>query len=338
MMLDTLRRHVELAFDPFARLRQAKWFHALRVGIAVLASIGLTTGLSLPHGDWATITVLVVIGGFQHHGNIRTRGIERAKGTILGAFIGLLLVTQQHYLSAPVVTYLLLAVICGYCAYHAIGSGGYVALLAGVTIVIAAGHGTNDVAEGIWRTINVLIGTLIALLLSMAFPSYAFHAWRSRLSHLLRQGGDLIVALEDFDVAAPNPDGRIGKLNGWLMQLRSLMASAAKESAISIRAFEDVQHCVRMSVCLLEVIVALRRKRAGICPDPMGLASSACRVIREQFELLADVLDGQRPSVIIESIPAAIPDSDDAATVIFNQLAEELVVLRKRLHPILCQR
>ncbi|WP_441622096.1 hypothetical protein [Cupriavidus sp. 2TAF22] len=57
--MDTLRRHIGRILDPFGHLRQAKSFHALRVGLAVLASIGLTTGLKLPHGDWATITVLV---------------------------------------------------------------------------------------------------------------------------------------------------------------------------------------------------------------------------------------------------------------------------------------
>ena len=44
--------------------------HAVRVSLGLLASILLTTGIHLPHGEWASVTMLVVIGGLQHHGNI----------------------------------------------------------------------------------------------------------------------------------------------------------------------------------------------------------------------------------------------------------------------------
>ncbi|MGO4328955.1 FUSC family protein [Cupriavidus sp. M-11] len=337
--MDTLRRHIGRILDPFGHLRQAKSFHALRVGLAVLASIGLTTGLKLPHGDWATITVLVVIGGFQHHGNIRTRGIERAKGTLLGAFIGLLLVAQQHYLSTPGVTYLLLAATCAYCAYHAIGTGGYVALLAGVTIVIAAGHGTNDLSEGLWRTINVLIGTTIALLLSIALPSYALHAWKLQLGQLLRQGGYLVATVGGDEVGHADLKRCTSRLNVELIQLRSLMASAAKECSMRASAFEDVQHSLRMCVCLLEVLASFPKQNFGTYPcDPFVSHSSPGGRLRTQFERLADDLNHEQPLAQDGTNLEAAATLNNASTVIFIQLADELVTLRSRLHPILWQR
>ena len=63
--------------DSNRRFRQAGLFHATRVALALQVSIALTTGIRIPHGEWATITVLVVIGGIQHHGNIRRRAAER---------------------------------------------------------------------------------------------------------------------------------------------------------------------------------------------------------------------------------------------------------------------
>ena len=48
-------------------------------------SIALSTGLNVPHGEWSTITVLIVVGGLQHHGNIRKKAAERALGTSIGA-------------------------------------------------------------------------------------------------------------------------------------------------------------------------------------------------------------------------------------------------------------
>ncbi len=64
---------------------------------ALLVSIALTTGINVPHGEWASITVLVVIGGLQHHGNIRRRAAERGVGTLIGAFVGLFLILQESY-------------------------------------------------------------------------------------------------------------------------------------------------------------------------------------------------------------------------------------------------
>lgn len=123
-MRDVLLKTTNVLLDPNRRYSQARLFHAVRVALALLVSIALTTGIRIPHGEWASITVLVVIGGLQHHGNIRRRAAERGVGTAIGALIGLLLIVQQSYLLHwPLLTYLLMALVCGYCAYHAIGKG-----------------------------------------------------------------------------------------------------------------------------------------------------------------------------------------------------------------------
>jgi uncharacterized membrane protein YccC len=66
--------------------------------LGLLATILLTTGINLPHGEWASVTMLVVIGGLQHHGNIG-KAAERAIGTLIGAGVGLVLVAQQAWLA-----------------------------------------------------------------------------------------------------------------------------------------------------------------------------------------------------------------------------------------------
>src|SRR5215469_11128539 len=82
-MFEALRKTTSALFDPDRRFRQARIFHATRVALALLVSIALTTGIHVPHGEWASITVLVVIGGLQHHGNIRRRAAERGAGTLI---------------------------------------------------------------------------------------------------------------------------------------------------------------------------------------------------------------------------------------------------------------
>jgi uncharacterized membrane protein YccC len=84
-----LRRLLRPLLDPYRRYRHARVIHAVRVSLGLLASILLTTGIHLPHGEWASVTMLVVIGGLQHHGNIGKKSAERAIGTLVGAAIGL---------------------------------------------------------------------------------------------------------------------------------------------------------------------------------------------------------------------------------------------------------
>lgn len=54
----------------------------MRVALGLIATILLTIGLNLPHGEWASMTMLVVIGGLQHHGNIGKKAAERAIGPL----------------------------------------------------------------------------------------------------------------------------------------------------------------------------------------------------------------------------------------------------------------
>lgn len=56
-------RMVRAITSPYYRYRHAKLFHSLRVGLAMMVSILATTGIDIPHGIWASVTLLVVIGG-----------------------------------------------------------------------------------------------------------------------------------------------------------------------------------------------------------------------------------------------------------------------------------
>lgn len=227
-MFEALRKTTSALLDPDRRFRQARIFHATRVALALLASIALTTGIDIPHGEWATITVLVVIGGLQHHGNIRRRAAERGAGTLIGALIGFVLILQETWFGLPMLTWGLLALVCGYCAYHAVGKGGYLALLAAITVVITAGHGNQDVYDALWRTIDVLIGTMIALAFSFALPAYASYSWRFKLASLLRACAAVHAKIERGERDGKVRQQDMMKLSATLVQLRSLIPSCPR--------------------------------------------------------------------------------------------------------------
>ncbi len=221
----------------------------------LLASILLTTGLALPHGEWASITLLVVIGGLQHQGNIRKKAAERALGTLIGASVGLGLILLQSWLHATALTYLLMAIACGVAAYYAIGKAGYIALLSAITLVIVAGHGDAAIDDGLWRSANVLIGIAIALAFSFALPLYATFSWRYKLADGLRDCARLYSRIVG---GLPLDDAEHQKLlahqGAMLVQLRTLMPSVAKEIDAPAGELEAVQRSLRGIVSALEML------------------------------------------------------------------------------------
>jgi uncharacterized membrane protein YccC len=250
--------------SPQYRYRHAGLIHAARVGLSVLASILLTSALHLPHGEWTSITVLAVVGGLQHHGNIRRKAAERSLGTLIGAAFGLLVILQQSFLGAPIVTHFILAAACGFCAYHAVGKGGYTALLSAVTIVIVVGHGANTLSDGLWRVVNILLGNAIALAFSFALPLYATWFWRYGLADALR-GCASIYAASNGAVRPPSArePQTIASVSARLVDLRTLMPSVSKEAAIPLEKMEEIQRSLRICISALDLMAGVRNRIAS---------------------------------------------------------------------------
>lgn len=259
--------------SPFYRYRNAKIIHSVRVGLAMLTSILATTGIDIPHGIWASVTLLVVIGGLQHHGLIRKKAAERALGTLLGALIGLTLIVVQAVSGSSATTYVLMSVIAGICGYYAIGKPGYVALLTAITMLIVAGHGDNLIDTGLWRTLNVMIGIVIALAFSFALPLHATYSWRYRLADNLRSCARIYAHVADGRPLGA--DARIDafrRLGEGLVQLRALMPSVAKEIDVPPSQLDQIQRLHRSMLSALEML------SEGIGRDaqqPVRLAFSA---------------------------------------------------------------
>ncbi|MES1925382.1 hypothetical protein T31B1_08663 [Salinisphaera sp. T31B1] len=241
--------------SPYYRYRNARYLHGVRVAVAMLFSIALTSGLGIPHGFWASVTLLVVIGGLQHHGNIRRKAAERAMATAIGAALGLALIGQHSVIGSMALTYLLVSVLAGVCAYFAIGKGGYIALLTAITLSIVAGHGDNSIDIGLWRAFNVAIGTVIALVFSFGFPLYATYDWRYRLAENLRECARLYPwVMIGQPMSAQEQVTQFARLSGRLVGLRSLIAPAAKEMHVPVARLEEIQRLHRSIISALEML------------------------------------------------------------------------------------
>ncbi|GAB3686045.1 FUSC family protein [Salinisphaera aquimarina] len=252
--------------SPYYRYRNARYLHAVRVAVAMLFSIALTSGLGIPHGFWASVTLLVVIGGLQHHGNIRKKAAERGLATAIGAALGLLLIAQHTLIGSVAFTYVLVSLLAGVCAYFAVGKAGYIALLTAITLSIVAGHGDNPIDIGLWRAFNVAIGTVIALVFSFAFPLYATYDWRFRLAENLRECARLYPrVMMGEPMTAQEQVYNFARLSGRLVKLRSLIAPAAKELNVAPAQLEEIQRLHRSIISALEMLaVAAAHRPAAV--------------------------------------------------------------------------
>ncbi|WP_178117443.1 MULTISPECIES: FUSC family protein [unclassified Pseudomonas] len=336
-----MRRLLRPLLDPYRRYRNARVIHAVRVSLGLLATILLTTGIHLPHGEWASVTMLVVIGGLQHHGNIGKKAAERAIGTLIGAGVGLLLVAQQAWLGMPWLTYFAMSVVCGFFSYHAIGKGGYTALLSAITVFIVAGHGDNPVTDGLWRGVDILIGIALALAFSFALPLYAVFSWRYNLADALRDCATLYGRIINGQPVTADEHLKImGRLNTVLVQLRSLMPSVSKEVRISMTELDAIQRNLRMCVSTLEILGNTRPDASD--PVAMGHLQTALkaehRQIRVQLIGMARALKSGASQRL--NRPVELPDAGldapvysplDGYRLLTRQLAANVGEMRQRL-------
>jgi uncharacterized membrane protein YccC len=294
--------------SPYYRYRHAKVLHSLRVGLAMLVSILATTGIDIPHGIWSSVTLLVVIGGLQHHGNIRKKAAERAAGTLLGAAIGLALILVQNLTGSLPLTYVLMSIIAAICAWFAIGSSGYIGLLTAITMCIVAGHGDNLIDVGLWRTLNVLIGIVIALAFSFALPLHATYSWRYGLAANLRECAQIYTRLLAGDTISEDEQvKRFLAINKRLVQLRSLMPSVAKEIDVPQARLEEIQRLHRSVLSSLELLATGPLMHADAAAR--GVYAQECGVeVRAVRGILLAMARGLRFSHATHfRIPAALP-------------------------------
>jgi uncharacterized membrane protein YccC len=338
-----LRRLLRPLLDPYRRYRHARVIHAVRVSLGLLATILLTTGIHLPHGEWASVTMLVVIGGLQHHGNIGKKAAERAIGTLIGAGVGLLLVAQQAWLGMPWLTYLGMSVVCGFFSYHAIGKGGYTALLSAITVFIVAGHGDNPVTDGLWRGVDILIGIALALAFSFALPLYAVYSWRYNLASALRDCATIYGRIVSGQSVTDDEHLKLmNRLNGVMVQLRSLMPSVSKEVRISMTELDALQRNLRMCVSTLEILANTRPDAS----DEQAMASMQSalktehRHIRVQLIGMARALKSGASQRLDRTVDGSQDDSTlsdpvytalDGYRLLTRQLAANLDNMRQRL-------
>ena len=299
-MKPTLWQRISAPFvEPYARYLHADILHGIRLGVAVLTALYLNRLTNLPHGEWTTITVFVILGLLQYQGAIYTKAKERILGTILGVVVGLGFIWLSKDIGAWLwLYYLSIGVISGIIGYIAVKQLGYIGLLTGITMlmIVSSPDQSNIGQDGLYRAFNILIGAIVAVAATLILPLKSTLMWRFLLASNLEACGNLYAGVGDhigadtlthqtFEPIAkadtPNiiyatthmiADVPVDKalvkelkeINKRLLAVRPHMAATISESGIKKETIETIQRTHRNIIGTIDLLLSAAPRLASI--------------------------------------------------------------------------
>ena len=277
--------------EPYARYQHADVLHAIRLGVAVLIALLLNEFTHLPHGEWTTITVFIILGLLQYQGAIYTKAKERVLGTLLGIGTALgVLWFNQNAGAWLWIDYALIGILSGIIGYLAVRKLGYTGLLTGITmLMIVSDLGNSSIGQdGIYRALNILLGTGVAVAVTLILPLKSTLMWRFLLSSNLDACSSLYASvghhIDAADGAAGNttlksnpvafsveeiPVDRalvttLQQINKRLLAVRPHIAATASESGIEKETLETIQRTHRNIIGTIDLLLSAAPRLANI--------------------------------------------------------------------------
>ncbi len=173
-------------------MRSVAFRHALRCAACLSLTLLVSRLWQLPHGYWLPMTAAIVLRpDFAATFNF---GLLRVVGTVLG----LLLTTVLLYVTpdAPWAHLALMGLLC--VAFRYLASAHYgiaVATLTGTVVILLSFEGVGSGAAVMDRVINTVLGSGMALLAYVVWPTWERSRARAALSAMLAAYADYLAAL-----------------------------------------------------------------------------------------------------------------------------------------------
>lgn len=284
------QRFSALIVEPYTRYQHADILHAMRLGSAVVAALVVNVITDLPHGEWTTITVFIILGLLQYQGAIYTKAKERVLGTLLGIVIGLSLLWLSHYLLSYLwFYYLLIGIMSGIIGYFAIRQLGYLGMLTGITMCMIISSTSSVGEDGLIRALNVLFGTIIAVLATLILPLKSTLMWRFLLANNIEACANIYAGVAHFinpsnqpphrssSTVSPNAASQVltaaemtqqlKVINQRLLKVRAHIVATAGESHIDKVTLEQIQRTHRNIIGTIDLLLTAAPKLAKLPID-----------------------------------------------------------------------
>ncbi|MGO1474733.1 MAG: FUSC family protein [Psychrobacter sp.] len=285
--------------EPYARYQHADVLHAIRLGGAILIALSLNKLTHLPHGEWTTITVFVILGLLQYQGAIYTKAKERILGTLLGVVVGLSFLWLLQDIGGWLwLYYVLIAIISGIIGYVAVKQLGYIGLLTGITMlmIVSSPEHENIAQDGLYRAFNILIGAGVAVAATLILPLKSTLMFRFLMASNLDACSELYAGVghyidaetltaKPFKYTEVNqassviyyashavPDIPVDKtllkslqeINKRLLAVRPHIAATASETGLDKDTIETIQRAHRNIIGTIDLLLSAAPRLANI--------------------------------------------------------------------------
>ncbi|WP_241461141.1 FUSC family protein [Shewanella mangrovi] len=299
--------------------RYARIVHTFKIALA-LGLVALVNGFwPVPHFIWSMVTIVIIMMGLPQVGGAIEKSMQRAVGTLLGASYGVLLVIfidQYWHLMGLLI--LGVTIVC----YLNAGRYSYAYLVTGFTMIIVIGDANHDTSAALWRTANILIGCVVAVLVSLfVLPIKAKQDWRAQMAKTFSMMAKVLDAHLNHDGDSKKARSHLENAMKAVLAQKKLMFSLEWESqtlkkhAATVTELADEQ--VRV-ITLLELLLQskLNEEQHPALPQIQQFA----QIMQQHLLELADYLSGKVDKQPL--LPAGFS----------YQLEQQLIALQQREH------
>ncbi|SJZ45010.1 Uncharacterized membrane protein YccC [Enhydrobacter aerosaccus] len=246
-----------LGFDP------PRLTFGLRTAVAACGALLLSWLLGLDHPQWSAMTVWAASQATP--GPLIEKAFFRAAGTIVGSFVGVIIVVA----SGGQIPFLVLALalwvgLCAGVGNLLRGFTAYGTLLAGysasMVALLDANQPNHIVMLGIDRTLTILVGVLVALLIGLAFGARETDELVGRSRRLTaRVLRDLAAALSD------RPRSPESERRGILTEMAAIDEGLDPHGAGSLRSRRSARTIRSILIAQVAALLWLERHDEAVC-------------------------------------------------------------------------
>lgn len=242
--------------DPYFNYYHRHRLHVLRTSLALIVTFLVVHLVSLPHGSWALVSTLMVMGNLPHIGGVLDKGGQRLLGTLLGATWGIVLMLIPDPPVGVVPAWTLIGIAIATYATFATRYG-YSALMFGISLLLVVGDGNHDLSIALWRAFNVLLGTAIGMLITLlVLPQKATDVLR----FLLADNLDKLARLYHAHTSAPaesDIDTRnlLKATTAQLVEQRGLVDAIHSERRLRRNQLDDLLSLQRRMLSTVELLL-----------------------------------------------------------------------------------
>ena len=166
--------------------------HALRLAVVTALAEVIVRAIGLPHGYWGVLTIFIVLR--PDYSSTLYRGLQRAAGTVVGAGLGLATVQLERIGLGALLAGVAVSLLAAY-AVFTVNYLLYAVFLTDFVVVLLVLLGQPAEATALARLAGTGIGTGLALLAYLFWPTWAGSSASEKLARLLTLQGRYAAAL-----------------------------------------------------------------------------------------------------------------------------------------------